>query len=464
MRGGVVVYDGVESAADEVPVGELAEAEGVAWRPRWWFFGVFAALAALPLASGWTSTSAIGLALGDRLTGALLLVWSAAAAILVGLVEHPPHGIDILYAVFVLGGGVSLMVFVLVRWARLHRTLRLLTGARTPLPARVDHQGPVDNNGVAPYVAGTTTFPDGIPEYFVLRDCPQELAAAIKHDGRLWVPTSPPNSSTDAAAHETADEALRRRFARGEIKAEELTAAAREPGRIPQIISSGPRNRWLPLTVLIAAAGLLVASVVGVTLGTTSPTAGNWYGPGHGGPVMPAPYHGRGDRPGAYGAPGTGPIRNMPEAAAAAQRFGATEGLHVGEVMQFSNGYYAELFDSTGNGATEVLVDPQSGGVRVEQGPAMMWNTRYGMMPANRPWPATIAPEQAQRLADQWLRENQPDLHAADATAFPGYYTLHTVRGDQVTGMLSVNAQNGAVWYHTWHGQFIAMQEQTHPS
>ncbi|MFD2420342.1 hypothetical protein [Amycolatopsis pigmentata] len=158
--------------------------------------------------------------------------------------------------------------------------------------------------------------------------------------------------------------------------------------------------------------------------------------------------------------PGTGPVRTMPEAAAAAQRFAAAQGLHVGEVMQFSNGYYVELLDPSGHGATEVLVDPQSGDVRVEEGPAMMWNTRYGMMPANQPAPAAIAPEQAQRIADQWLRGNQPGLHAADATAFPGYYTLHTQHDDRIVGMLSVNGQNGAVWYHTWHGQFIAMQEQ----
>jgi hypothetical protein len=25
--------------------------------------------------------------------------------------------------------------------------------------------------------------------------------------------------------------------------------------------------------------------------------------------------------------------------------------------------------------------------------------------------------------------------------------------------MTSVNAQAAAVWYHTWHGQFVAMQE-----
>lgn len=87
----------------------------------------------------------------------------------------------------------------------------------------------------------------------------------------------------------------------------------------------------------------------------------------------------------------------------------------------------------------------------------MMWNTHYSMMAINQATPAAIGPERAQQIADQWLQRNQPGLHAADATAFPGYDTL---RGDQIVGMLSVNAQNRAVWYHTWHGQFIRMQEQ----
>lgn len=62
-----------------------------------------------------------------------------------------------------------------------------------------------------------------------------------------------------------------------------------------------------------------------------------------------------------------------------AQRFAGRLGLHVNEVMQFQRNYYAKLVDGNGNGATEVLVDPTSGLVSIEYGPAMMCNTRYGM-------------------------------------------------------------------------------------
>jgi hypothetical protein len=40
--------------------------------------------------------------------------------------------------------------------------------------------------------------------------------------------------------------------------------------------------------------------------------------------------------------------------------------------------------------------------------------------------------------------------------AFPGYYTLETLKGGRISGMVSVNASTGAVWPHWWHGAFIA--------
>jgi hypothetical protein len=159
-----------------------------------------------------------------------------------------------------------------------------------------------------------------------------------------------------------------------------------------------------------------------------------------------------------------GPVRNLNDAERAAGRFADGWGLRVGEVMEFSNGYYAELLDARGKGATEVLVDPDSGTVQLEFGPAMMWNTAYGMMPSrNQTGATTVEPGQAVRIADRWLREHRPGLRAADPESFPGYYTLHTLRGDNIDGMLSVNARTGAVWYHTWHGRFIQIQEQHEP-
>ncbi|MGZ3940914.1 MAG: hypothetical protein ACXVOH_01720, partial [Bacteroidia bacterium] len=72
-------------------------------------------------------------------------------------------------------------------------------------------------------------------------------------------------------------------------------------------------------------------------------------------------------------------VHTLGAARADAQQFASRLGLRVDEVMQFERNFYAKLVDSNGNGATEVLVDPSTGVVSIEYGPAMMWNTRYGM-------------------------------------------------------------------------------------
>lgn len=210
-------------------------------------------------------------------------------------------------------------------------------------------------------------------------------------------------------------------------------------------MTAWPRGRWLPLTVLVVAVAALIASLVWVT-----GSGGGYHGPR--GPHAPRTMVGAVTR--------EGPVRTLADADRAAGRFAERWNLHVGEVMQFSNGYYAELLGPDGKGATEVLVDP-GGTVRPEFGPAMMWNTAYGMMPAGAgTGTPVIGADRAVRIADQWLREHRPALHAAEPEAFPGYYTLHTLRGDRITGMLSVNSYTGAVWYHTWHGRFLGMQDQ----
>lgn len=192
-----------------------------------------------------------------------------------------------------------------------------------------------------------------------------------------------------------------------------------------------------------------------------------------------------------YASGGSGePVNDLAGAKRRAQRFAARLDLRVGEVMQFERNYYAELVGPGGDGATEVLVDPATGAVFLEYGPAMMWNTRYGMMGGDlgsggmmsgrpgssrmmdgeyggdstwAPSPETTSPtvsaQEARAVAARWLAREGSEFRAGTADAFPGYYTLHVLEGDRVAGMLSVNAYTGAVWYHRWHGRFISMTE-----
>jgi hypothetical protein len=212
------------------------------------------------------------------------------------------------------------------------------------------------------------------------------------------------------------------------------------------------------------------------------------------------------------------PVRSLAAARSEAQHFATRLGLRVDEVMQFERNYYAKLVDGSGNAATEVLVDPAGGVVSIEYGPAMMWNTRYGMghagaammgsygtsmmrgsstsgmmgsgaqssmssnrygsmmggsgsggmmrgtgggsttqAPATSSTSATVSLADARTLAQRWLDSNEWGVKVeTGGDAFPGYYTLETFKGGKITGMISVNATSGAVWPHWWHGAFVA--------
>ncbi|MBI3972993.1 MAG: hypothetical protein HY332_17080 [Chloroflexi bacterium] len=148
--------------------------------------------------------------------------------------------------------------------------------------------------------------------------------------------------------------------------------------------------------------------------------------------------------------------------------------LALAEVMEFEGNFYAIAKErSAGIGAFELLANKQTGAVFPEFGPNMMWNTRYGHMGQNS-WmaqmmgyqapsgPMTVSPERAKQLAQQWLDQNQPGAATETPDTFYGYYTLHVLQDGKITGMLSVNGYTGQVWYHTWHGPFVAELEVAH--
>ncbi|WP_245573191.1 hypothetical protein [Amycolatopsis benzoatilytica] len=238
------------------------------------------------------------------------------------------------------------------------------------------------------------------------------------------------------------------------------------------------------IAVLTVAASLALAGCGGADNGAASsgaPTANPaiTQGPGYWGPGSwePGMMNGSsawgpgmmGGRPGSWGPgmmghrywlPGTGgAVTTLDQARQRATAFAGQLGLRVGEVMQFSWNFYAELATADGRPATEALVDPATGAVGIEYGPAMMWNTAYGMHSGGET-PSTVSVARAGEIAQQWLRDHGSALTVADPTAFPGYYTLHTLDAGKISGMLSVNAATGAVWYHTWHGAYIATSQQ----
>lgn len=226
------------------------------------------------------------------------------------------------------------------------------------------------------------------------------------------------------------------------------------------------RKRIGFLAVIVAA---LVAAVTGgawasarTAGGPTGAMMTSGYGAGMMGSaaMMNGNGYAAGMMGGAYGVAGDGQrVESLEAARQRARVFADRLGLHAGEVMSFANGFYVELVTADRQGATEVLVDPAGGGVRVEYGPAMMWNTAYGMHPGAVVGTPLLSAAEATTAAQRWLDDQRPGLTAGDPQQFPGYWTLHTLRGGKIMGMMSVNASTGAVWYHTWHGPFIAMSE-----
>jgi hypothetical protein len=140
--------------------------------------------------------------------------------------------------------------------------------------------------------------------------------------------------------------------------------------------------------------------------------------------------------------------------------------LRVDEIMEFQYNYYVQFSEkSTGIKAFEALIDPYTGDLYPEPGPNMMWNAKYGMM-SGVMWgtpgitaPMSVTEEQAKQFAQKFVDGYLPGAKVGQLERFYGYYTLHVLKDGQIYGMLSVNGYTGQVWYHSWHGQFIAEKE-----
>ncbi|ROS45145.1 hypothetical protein [Amycolatopsis thermoflava] len=247
------------------------------WRPRWWLFAVFAVVATVHLAGGgWDSTTAVGLPVGFAATLVLVFVrrlpnwvtgewdsrpWSRSwvrasrnrtivalpfallgvVAVLIGLADHPPHGTDVLYAAFVAALAVGLVVVLVVRWGRAVRTLRLLAGPRTALPARFDDGS---------RETGTVTFPDGARAYFTLHDPPRELIREIEHAATLHVTSAAPGKVL--AGQPGGDE-----FARATLR---VARATRTPSR--SSLKRRLRLRTVAFAAVVAAGVALEGAAV----------------------------------------------------------------------------------------------------------------------------------------------------------------------------------------------------------
>tara|TARA_Y100000588_G_scaffold380046_1_gene463295 strand:+ start:68 stop:973 length:906 start_codon:yes stop_codon:yes gene_type:complete len=144
----------------------------------------------------------------------------------------------------------------------------------------------------------------------------------------------------------------------------------------------------------------------------------------------------------------------------------------IEDILVYSNSdYYFSIVEvDTGRGAMELLVNPVSGYVYPEFGPNMMWNTEYGMHGSNGygmmgmmggffnnyDEDEQLSSEEAILKANDYLGKNDNNLNVEqEGHTFYGYYTFHVYEGENLVGMMSVNAYTGELWYHNWHGNLI---------
>ena len=164
----------------------------------------------------------------------------------------------------------------------------------------------------------------------------------------------------------------------------------------------------------------------------------------------------------------TGTPLTIIDAKTIAQNYVAALGnpdLTVKQVEEYSANFYVQVNEqSTGNGAFELLVNKYTGSIYPEMGPNMMWNTKYGMMRGGilggifgtPTTTMTVTQTQATTDAQTYLNTYIPGATTGDVNTFYGYYTIEVLNGTTTYGMLSVNGYSGQVWFHTWHGTFIA--------
>jgi hypothetical protein len=165
------------------------------------------------------------------------------------------------------------------------------------------------------------------------------------------------------------------------------------------------------------------------------------------------------------------------------------EALEIADIFIFSDTdyYYSIVEKDTGMGAMELLVNPYTGNVYLEYGPNMMWNLKYGMM-RNQNTYGYGGMMRNQNRSEQWYDDYDNDNYVLDGEIevnklsfdealskgneflkrqpggyslsdsyheFYGYFTFHVENEGDASGMLSVNAFTGEVWFHDWHGDLI---------
>lgn len=133
----------------------------------------------------------------------------------------------------------------------------------------------------------------------------------------------------------------------------------------------------------------------------------------------------------------------------------AYSNLSISEIWEYGAVYKAELSDTNGAKAFDLLVDKFTGAVSPEMGMTMMLNASYGRglyrtssFGAN----LVLTPQQATDVAQKFVEKNTLGYALDIPEIYPGYYRFHTTTAAGFGMDIMVNGYNGGIWMNTLLG------------
>jgi hypothetical protein len=234
---------------------------------------------------------------------------------------------------------------------------------------------------------------------------------------------------------------------------------------------------------------LIVVTVLMLATGNALAQMGGGMGPG--GNMMPGPMPGPGPNPGPGPGPGMGhmgggmgygmngaggmvsgmmgntlsygyldvldPITSAVDARGAIQDFldASNSTLEISELWEYGTVYKAELSDTKGAMAFDLIADKFTGAVMPEMGMSMMLNASYGKglyKISTFGKSLTLTQAQATGYAQAFIDNNSLGYTLGTPEIYPGYYKFHTTHASGLGMDIMVNGYNGGVWMNTFLG------------
>ncbi|MGB7932359.1 MAG: hypothetical protein WCH04_09050 [Gammaproteobacteria bacterium] len=133
----------------------------------------------------------------------------------------------------------------------------------------------------------------------------------------------------------------------------------------------------------------------------------------------------------------------------------ASSTLSVGEIWEYDTAYKAELVDTNGARAFDLLADKFTGVVTPAMGFSMMMNASYGkgLYKKNKFGKNfSVTPEQATTIVQEFVTNNNLGYTLGTPVTYPGYYKFHTQNGPILGMDIIVNGYDGGIWMNSLLG------------